>query len=564
MLWVALLMHVLCALAAGACNKHYVIVGAGATGAPAAYKLATSGCRVTLVEKGPDDDWVGNGTNGLPLDVYHPEYSYVLAMKYAPNDIQTVVWSEPVWDRTAAGSFPRDWSKHQHADNSSPSSEFTHTTNLVGGNTMHNLLFWIRGALGQFDKFGTGWDRAKVLSAFETLEAMYGAKGPDGDLLNSKKSGMTSSLDDTVMALFKAHGFDEIRSRDLGETSGKAIGWTEWTIGSNGRRLSSGKIFIDPIRKLSGFALLTNASVSRVRFAGKRAIGITYLDRTASVMKDLDADEVILSAGGLFTPHLLLSSGVGPAADLKRLGIPVVADLPVGKTYHSRAKITIFYCFKGDIYRPNASIEFAAYPSLGKDTPSSFMSTQPNMWAMVKSPMAEGPYADLAIWLDTNNGFSLAPAKCNAGEHPILFLVANTLPRSRGEVSINSEGDLTYQPNFLKEAHDAKVISYGIDLIRDSLSEDKRFRELMPTAATQREYIYKTAGTWWQDSATAPIGAVVDSNLRVKGVSGLRVADTSVHPSMSNTPPSAMCHVTGFLGADIMLEEDAPFNSGEL
>ncbi|EOD22864.1 choline dehydrogenase [Emiliania huxleyi CCMP1516] len=542
-------------------GKRYIVVGSGAAGSPLAAKLARAGCTVTLLELGPDDDWHGDAAPGVPLDLFNPEFSWKLQNLYAPAAVQSVVWSEPTW------TVPRDWAEqvrqlneggHSHfaGPGPEPHSEYNHNANVLGGNTVHNLGFWVRGALSQYAEWGPAWEEAAVRGAFEEVEAAYSTRGLYGKLFNAKTAGMDSSVDDAVMERFRAAGFAPDRARDLGEAGERgSVAWSEWTISAAGRRMSSGSVFVDPVKGLPNFTLRTHAKVTRVRFEGGRAVGVAYTDTTTGEECLLDADEVILSAGALATAGLLLASGVGPAVDLAALEIPLVADLPVGQELQTRAKVGVLHTFHGE----------SAFPAMGKPAPTSYMRTQPNIWAMIRSPLAdaEGPdaIADLVIWANSNTDETTCP---EPGQTAVAFNVSAMLPKSRGSVTLAPDGSgghrVVWRPNFLADGHASAVMSYGIGprikLVRDMLASDpqKRFSQLEPAGtAADEAHIAAKATTFWHDSCTAPIGRVVDQDLRVMGLQGLRVADTSVCPRISNAPPSPMAHVVGILGASIIL-----------
>jgi len=539
-------------------GKRYIVVGSGAAGSPLAAKLARAGCTVTLLELGPDDDWHGDAAPGVPLDLFNPEFSWKLQNLYAPAAVQSVVWSEPTW------TVPRDWAEqvrqlneggHSHfaGPGPEPHSEYNHNANVLGGNTVHNLGFWVRGALSQYAEWGPAWEEAAVRGAFEEVEAAYSTRGLYGKLFNAKTAGMDSSVDDAVMERFRAAGFAPDRARDLGEAGERgSVAWSEWTISAAGRRMSSGSVFVDPVKGLPNFTLRTHAKVrsaprpptrhgsgttpcgrssrktthrrrpgllvaniillpacarqvTRVRFEGGRAVGVAYTDTTTGEECLLDADEVILSAGALATAGLLLASGVGPAVDLAALEIPLVADLPVGQELQTRAKVGVLHTFHGESVRPKGAIEFPAsaplpippspalpsprlaspclssllhfrlglrlplqaFPAMGKPAPTSYMRTQPNIWAMIRSPLAdaEGPdaIADLVIWANSNTDETTCP---EPGQTAVAFNVSAMLPKSRGSVTLAPDGSgghrVVWRPNFLADGHASAVMSYGI------------------------------------------------------------------------------------------------------
>lgn len=582
------------------CDKHFVVVGAGGGGAPMAYGLVKAGCHVTLMEKGPDDD--DEALAGYPL--WSAEFSWVAQQKAPLAKISTQLFSEDVWDG-AQTNAARDWSSKEGGDTASVYSEWNYYANIVGGNTMHNLGFWLRGDCTVSAQWGAEWGCDSTVPVLEEIEALYGhaAHTPDGKLLESKKAGFTNAADMAVMDAFMTADFSMVDGKMVGGKGlERSVGFTEWTTTAGPTvaparlthdgptRLSTGTVFVDPIRNYPNFQLMVNSWVSKVNIEDGRATGVTYMDTMdnmdSNAIHTVVADEVIISSGAVYTPQLLLVSGVGPKEQLEPLGIHVHADVPVGKDYQNHVLANAIYCYTGsdsDLAKMGQGgeggvyqVEFPAFPPqpFGKMDATTWPITQANVWSMASSSVAKDGISDLAIFMFSNaqalantplnptDPNSAPSAMCESaapGSSAIVVFIGVMQGRSRGSVEISSADIM--QPPLLKPGfftdeagEDMKVLTEGFVLAREILTAAS-FVEAFPGPDYQTYATTATSQTFWHDGCTTPMGKVVDGHLRVMGVEGLRVADNSVCSLLSNLAPSPNIQMTGLHGAHLIAQE---------
>lgn len=565
------------------CDKSYIVVGAGGAGAPMAYGLASAGCKVTVIEKGPDDDWTGpwfGMPDAYPLWVW--ELSWIAAQNVLNYEIGSAFFSVETWeyDRndnllfTTCETYCKGGPKP--ATDADLKKSWTYTANIVGGNTAHNLGFWLRGDCSVYEQFGADWSCAATTESMEEMEAMYASLSGTsyGDMMNSEKSGYLTQADASAKQGLEAAGFTMVRGREVGaKGNAKTYGYTEWTTAATGSewfpgepaRITSGKAFIDPIRKKEGFTLITRAWAEKLVYDSTdplKVVGLQYMDMTTNQKKAVFADEVILTLGGLMTPQLLLVSGIGPKADLEALGISVVKDLPVGTTYQNHVWAPGMFCKKPETVAPlnpgKSTDTFKVKPGwTGVETP--FPKTNGNLFAMGTSTVGKDDgVADYAFAILNNiQGGPLAAAiNCTMladmnpawakYSSPTMAVTGVMQSKSRGSLKIKSASmhdDPIYDPNFLDHPDDLAVITEAYQALRSVLTPELGYLPFAPEPGTEAGFAKMAACTFWHDSSTTPIGKVVDEKLKVYGIKGLRVADTSVQPLISNTPTSPVAQV---------------------
>ena len=365
------------------CDKSYVVVGTGGGGALAAYGLATAGCQVTVLEKGPDDDWTGELFPGTPYPLWSAEVSWLAAYTAANREIGATMFTEPVWNKMAgpnAAPYARGWAAAngqvqcpfnadasecitaEQFDADGLYSEFMHYTHMTGGNTMHNLGLWVRGDCTIYEMMGAndGWSCAEQDKIFLEIERMYANINAVeyGDLLNYKRSGYASEADDRALNAFIAAGYDLVSGRMVG-TKGHAfsVGYTESTNSQTGvtwspvpSRISTGKAFIDPIRNMPNFRLINYAWVEGLIIEDGAAKGVTYTDArdysAGRTFTEVRASRTVLALGTVFTVQILKIHGIGPRAELEAHGITVISDLSeVGENYQNHLWTPSMMCY---------------------------------------------------------------------------------------------------------------------------------------------------------------------------------------------------------------------------
>jgi choline dehydrogenase len=486
----------------------YIVVGAGSAGCVLAGELSVSGARVLVVEAGGNDDaptilnpgvWFYNV--GGPLDYHLP-----------------LVPSPRVDNRTF----------------------YMALGHVLGGGSSINGMCWGRGMQRDFDGWAengaAGWAFADVLPVFKAQEdweggasALRGAGGP----VHVRKSHDPHPAARAFVEAGRAMGMPVLD--DMNGPMEPGIGYINMNIGSDGLRVSAARAFLHPALSRPNLTLLLNAHVQNVNFRGNRATGVRVVVDGAA--KDFDAErEVILCAGGVGSPKMLMLSGVGDEADLRALGIPVVEHLPgVGKNFQDQILVLgVVFKYKGKIpeRRPDSNaVEAEAYLSSG------FSPVDTDINLVMHELMATTP--------EVAARFGAPP------QDSITLGAALTHPASRGSVRLASSkasDAAIVDGNYYGTDSDLKATIRAIELCRE-LGQQRAFREVVETelvpgpkatAADIEELARLGATSFGHPVGACKIGvdemAVVDPQLRVRGIEGLRVADSSVMPRIPTGP----------------------------
>lgn len=403
---------------------------------------------------------------------------------------------------------------------------------VLGGSSAINGAVAIRGRREDFANWNLpGWSYEELLPAFRRLENRHGGDpalhGQDGPLpVRQLTREDLTPMQRAFVDATRANGFRAIADFDGADANG--VGAYPMNI-VNGVRVNTGMAYLDnPVRARANLAIRDNATVDRVLFDGRRAVGVRLVSG-----EEIHASEVILSAGAYGSPAILLRSGIGPADQLKALSIPLLADLPVGR----RLKDHPFYY--------NA---YAARPErIGAQSPV----IGAKLWT--HSSRAKNGELDLHI-----TATHLFPSEMSPTGVGFVLAVALTRPQSLGSLRLASR-DPAAAPlidlNFLAEAEDRARLLEGVKLAR-RIGQTEPLAGLIhaelgpgPQARSDaqiEEAIRATLDTYHHPTSTAPMGrvgdsrAVVDLEGRVHGLQGLRVVDASIFPDTI----SVATHVT--------------------
>jgi choline dehydrogenase len=344
-----------------------------------------------------------------------------------------------------------------------------------------------------------------------------------------------------------ALGYD--RNPDFNGAQQEGTGLYQLTV-KDGKRHSAAAAFLIPILDRPNLTVQTGVAVTRLLFENTRAIGVEYLHQ--GTLHQIFADqEVILSAGVFDSPKLLMLSGIGNANELQRLEIPVIADLPgVGQNLQDHPLVGIGY--QSTQMLPPLTLT-SNLVEAGLFLHSSNNGTTPDLQFLF-SP---------ALWI----GSAIAP------DIPgFTFILCLVNPQSRGTVTLQSANPAdppVIQVNYLQHQADLQALVKGIKITRQLAHADAfadiMDKELAPGTEISSDeaiaaYIRQSATTFWHPAGTCKMGidpmAVVDPELRVRGIEGLRVVDASVMPTVTIGNTNAPTIMIGEKAADLIKASD--------
>ena len=413
----------------------------------------------------------------------------------------------------------------------------------LGGSSAINAMVHIRGHRQCFDAWqalgNPGWGYDDLLPLFKRSEHNDGGasdyRGADGPLAVSRCRDPHASHHAFLSAATQ-HGLraDPAFDFNVPDPAGVA-GFYQRNI-LNGRRHSAAAAFLVPAAARPNVEVRSRAQALRLIVEGRRAAGVEYL-HDGQVAQVRAEREVVLCAGAVDTPRLLMLSGIGPADHLRAHGIHVVADLHgVGRNLQDHLKLSLRWM--GRTMMPESTVTAGLFTSSSATA-----------------------FSDLQFYV----GRGVAQP-----DETVTITVSLVRPRSRGSIALRSPDPLSapaISANYLQEDADAVALVQGARLARElgraRAYDDLRSAELEPGAQAssdrdldrfvrqQADSIYHLAGTCRMGPASDS-GAVVDAHLRVHHVDGLRVADASIMPEVVNAPTHATCIAIGEKCAELL------------
>ena len=455
---------------------------------------------------------------------------------------------------------------------------------VIGGSSAINAMAYVRGHRGDYDRWAEAglprWSYAHVLPYFRRQEAWEGGSGPyrgaDGPL-TTRWSRYPDALSGAFAAAGIAAGFPA--TDDYNGAQQEGFGRWQATI-RDGRRCSAAIAYLRPALSRGGLTVETDALVTRVVLDGKRAVGIEYLKHGASVTAHAER-EVILAAGVINTPQLLMLSGIGDPDDLRRHGIPVAASLKgVGRNLqdHISAGIAWRRTEPGPLHAKmrldRIAVDLARTyffgSGLSADLPGGVM-------AFLKSPLA-------AAMPDVQLLFAAAPQAATPYLAPFSRPYADSFgcravvlrPESRGRldlVSADPRQAVRIRQNFLATDKDWAILRAGLRIVREIASQAplRPFiaGEIAPGPGKTSDaeidaHIRATGISVHHPLGTCKMGiaaddmAVVDGELRVHGIDRLRVVDASVMPDLVGGNINAPVIMIAEKAADLIRGREPP------
>jgi choline dehydrogenase-like flavoprotein len=427
----------------------------------------------------------------------------------------------------------------------------------LGGSSAINAMLYIRGHAGDYDEWASlgceGWDWQSVLPYFCKAENnergandVHGASGP----LQVSNQKSPRPITDAFVAAGQSLQIRQVDDFNSGDNEG--IGLYQVTQfhdeARNGERCSAAAAYLHPVMDRPNLTVLTGAHASRILFEGKRAVGVQYLQHQQS-HEVKAAREVILCGGAFNSPQLLQLSGVGREEDIRPHGIEMRHHLPgVGQNLQDHLDFTLAYKSRD---RDNFGISLPGSVSLL----GHILNWRKTGTGMIATPFAEGaaffktdPAGDRA---DVQLHFVISIVDDHARKlhlgHGFSCHVCVLRPKSRGSVTLESSDPMAaprIDPGFLSDPEDLDVLMKGVRKTRQIMAAEplaryihkELFIEGEPDDAALEQHIRNRADTIYHPVGTCKMGmdhmAVVDPQLRVHGLDGLRVVDASVMPRL--------------------------------
>jgi choline dehydrogenase len=508
-------------------QSHYdfIVVGAGAAGSVLAAELSASGAQVLVIESGGPDDaptildpsiWFYNVAG--PLDYHLP-----------------IVPSPRLNDRSFNMALGH----------------------VLGGGTSINAMVWIRGTQADYDAWAEngarGWAFADVLPVFKSQEDWEGGANEwrgSGGPIHIRRPKDPHPTAPAFIDAARQMGMPILD--DVNGPMGPGAGYINMNIAADGTRVSAARAFLHPALSRANLSLLLNTNVVKLNFKDTRCVGVKI--NTDGAVRDITADkEVILAAGTINSPKLLMLSGVGEEKALRSFGIDVVENLPgVGGNLQDHVLVSgVVFKYKGKMPdRPAGSnaVEAEAYLSSGlsSDTDISLVLHQ---LPVVTPEVAE------RFGTPPPDTFTIAPALVQPTSTGAVRLASN-----------NFQDAAVIDGNYLGTDHDFAAVVRAIELARELGSQrafdNLRESELIPGPKASAEDIRELArlgsASFGHGVGTCKMGvdklAVVDPELRVHGITGLRVADASVMPHIITGPgTNASTHMIAGRAARLIL-----------
>ena len=504
----------------------FVVVGGGSAGCIVASKLTEDpSTRVLLLECGPRAE-------------EHPETLSADGYKLA------FVNDEVMWERF---SVPQAHSANQRI--------FAGTGSVMGGSGSVNGMVYTRGSREDYAEWPSGWNWDDIEGDFESIERT----------LRPHRRPATAWTE-ACIASAEENGFTRRENLNDGNMT-NVIGYEWMSYEGNGRR-SSYVAFIRDAGDRPNLTILSNARAHRVVFtADKRARAVEF-EHEGQLRRAEAASEIVLCAGALETPKLLMLSGVGPAEHLREHGIPVVLDDPgVGSGLHDHPNVPVIFktrkdidCFYPQLYSIFRTNPESDLPASQSDTcyvywpaPSAMRQMMERMLPpMVVPHSVYGPRSRAMVRAMVRGAFKVSAVR-SFTDHMFGIILILGKPKSRGTLRLAST-DVTQQalidPAYYSHPEDMDTMVKGVRIAR-SIGRSKGLvdwgaKELMPGTRVKSDaaianYVRKNTITTYHFAGSCRMGETVadpvDTTLRLKGVSALRIADASAIPW---TPVSAL------------------------
>ncbi len=501
----------------------YIIVGAGSAGSALANRLTENGrYRVLLLEAGGNTHFLSRVPISFARFINRPGVNWLYSSEPEPN--------------TGGRQIPVPRGR------------------MLGGSSAINGMVWVRGQRQDYDHWAQlgnrGWSYQDVLPIFKDMESYGGGdgeyRGRGGPLKISDIDESGKLYDDFMDA---AGNVGIPRNPDYNGPEQEGISMTQASI-RGGRRMSTAACYLDPARGRKNLEIETNAHAESLILDGKRCVGIRY--NVQGQKREARATrEVIVSAGAIASPQLLELSGIGQPERLKDLGIEVHHALPgVGENLrdHWSPRMKWRVARKGVTFNERARGVGALWEGF------KYITMNTGFLALPASPIRaffktreglDSPDAMLTL-----QPFLVTPDIKLDKQAGLTIIVHQMRPESKGSIHISSK-DASKPPairfNFLAESMDRESLLGSMRVVRRIMAQPQlswlEAEEFAPGPKAQTDdelldFVAKNAETTYHPVGTCKMGndpmAVVDDQLRVRGIEGLRVADASIMPTLTS------------------------------
>lgn len=502
----------------------YIVIGSGSGGSTVAGRLAETGASVLVLEAGLTDQ-VENVLN--------------------PGMWPTNLRSERDWGHSSDPS-----------DSVNGRQLILPMGKVVGGGSSINVQIWARGHKNDFDFWAAeagdeGWNYDSVLEIYKRIEDWQGTEDAtrrgNGGRLWVEQVQDPNPIAPAMLNACESVGipaYADMNGEMMEKEGGAALSNVRI---KDGRRVNLPQSYLYPVLKQGNVTLLTGAEVTTLILDGTNVKGVNFV-KDGEMMSAQASSRVVLSAGAINTPKVLMLSGIGPKAELDRIGVETVVDLPgVGENFQDHVLLAGCIWEYNEPQAPKNSLAEATFfwkSDSSLDTPD----TQPFQIEVPFASEVTGP-----AYEPPAGAWSLAPGLVR--------------PKSRGRVYLESSDPLALAKvdgQFLAHPDDLTAVIRSIELCREignsSAMKDFVKREVMPgmlSPAEIQDFAKNAAGTYFHESCSCKMGtdemSVVDAKLSVYGVEGLMIADASVMPRVPTGNTMAPTVIIGERAADMLI-----------